>query len=349
MVIGSDSQAMAPANTEHIRWPTNFEDLHWYLYELPGSKNRNEGDWLRWVDDRGGVALAGSGYRKDTAPAPTFTPCTIDGDQVARDTIDCSGLDGNIFYPFDVHPSGAAEMLGPDYLVAAGVASPVDAGADGEKRKLNRFDFEIREAEIMGSADIEAEGADALRRYGVPLSSNARRVYLERWPVHPGFSALAATPAPTPTPYVHPEPVGDLNPNVPYLMVLAFYEHRNPREQWPDNFVNFKVTATDGSSYGEFDVPERYIRRVVCRAVVLPSGFNPAFSASKNILEKGWDSVKNSVDGLLSFFSNFLWKFFVGLITSPVDAAARGAGMVCTGMDQVTVSLTPTTRVPGVR
>ena len=338
------STTMSPPNTEHIRWPVNFEDMQWYLYSLPettGGQTRDElegldkipdsyrADWLRWIDDRGGPALAQSGYYAESGAPLPFQLCRVEGGILARDSIDCSGLNEHKFYPFDTL-NGATPLLLPDYLVAAGVASPVVDEDVEVGRRLHRFNFTIKEAEPMGTGDINAAGEDVLRRYGVPLSEPRRQEYLEHWPLRDWRVGSGRTG--TVVPLGNDAP---LNPNYPHLMVIVFYEALNPREHTPDNFISFHVKGPEGMNLGTHHVPERYVRRVVCRAVVLPAGFNPAASANKNILEKGWEKTKSAIESLSGFFSNLVWNVVEAASGTPESAITRGFGATCSGMKGV--------------
>ena len=316
-----NTDSLAPSNTEHIRWPTHFEHLHWYLYAIPDSEIRMENDWLRWVDDQGGEDFAASGYHKGTTALPaTFTPCTLDKENVeARDIIRCDNRvqDGR-YFPFDAPRqtggttpvAGNLQLLGPDMLIAAGVREPDDWPSGGQ-RKLNTFTFKISEADMFarGDTNVDATGHADLAWYGVPGDTLAKDSYLENWPLRSRYygewggshCAQLPTRVPTPTPTVpvsSPVPcleptrtptepqIGKLNPNVPHLMVLTFYERNNPYETNPNNFVEFKFTAAGGGEIGNFEIPERYMRRVVCRAVILPLGFDPAKAAADSQLQK---------------------------------------------------------------
>ena len=42
---------MSRWDPKHIRWPVNFEDLNWYLYQLPGEYR--ESLWLYWLTEEG--------------------------------------------------------------------------------------------------------------------------------------------------------------------------------------------------------------------------------------------------------------------------------------------------------
>ena len=51
---------------KHIKWPVNFEDLNWYLYELPG--NYRESLWLYWLKEEGTQKVVFSAYWKEALP-----------------------------------------------------------------------------------------------------------------------------------------------------------------------------------------------------------------------------------------------------------------------------------------
>ena len=74
--VGLVSDSLTPDNTRHIRWPVNFEDLNWYLYQLPGS-GPSDSEWLLWVHKFGRRLLVHSGY--GLTAATDFLPCEVAG------------------------------------------------------------------------------------------------------------------------------------------------------------------------------------------------------------------------------------------------------------------------------
>ena len=90
-------------------------------------------------------------------------------------------------------------------------------------------------------------GGQAEARYGIPTDGEARGTYIESWPR------------------------GAIDPNRSYLMVVTYYEsYRHYYDL--ESRVAFE-NYLDGS---RIRLPKRYVRRVVCRLMVSPSGFAPA-------------------------------------------------------------------------
>ena len=149
----------------------------------------------------------------------------------------------------------ASDESGEVVLVKAGVERAVDADGAIGTRKLNRFDFVIDEAEHFGSHSIAALDDEGRRRFGFPRNPHQVAPYTAQWPYQP------------------------ISPNRPYLLVFTYYE------QVHDGGVEFKVTdADEDNPYHDekVKVPERHIRRVICRAIINPSGYGPV------VPEGGW-------------------------------------------------------------
>ena len=336
---------------KNIRWPVNFEDLNWYLYKLPG--NYRESLWLYWLTEDGTERVVFSGYGKEALPFPVddddvivddprMPACTLprerdyDGHAVEDyenyevrppplnvDKIHCKpdegepgvvewkfddlreGIQPGVHFPFAASDS-SAHLLGPDLLVKQGVERAVDVHGPRGTRKLNRFDFSILESQPMGDSPPEEDGYLAERFYGIPQDTVRRAQYVADWRSKP------------------------IDPNRSHLMVFTFYEVRQEGD------LKFKI-GPDQDKHGEvFQLPKRQIRRVICRAMIHPSGLNPSAGESK-----GWmDSV---VDGVTSFLSNTLMAQFGGWLSKilssiselPGHLGIRTAELVCSGLGKL--------------
>ena len=326
---------------KQIKWPVNFEDLNWYLYKLPG--DYRESLWLYWLTDDGTERVVFSGYGKEALPFPVdddvvvvndrMPVCTLprnrehDYDEVRPPPLNVSeivckpqggdpavvdwdfddlreGTQPGVHFPFDASDS-AAHLLSPELLVKQGVERAVDVHGPHGTRKLSRFDFSILESQPMGESPPEEDGYLAERFYGVPQDSDERTEYLDNWRSAP------------------------IDPNRPHLMVFTFYEARQEGD------LKFKIGPEDDD--GEvFQLPKRQIRRVICRAMIHPSGLNPSAVESKG----WWDRI---VDGVKSFFSNTITPLFGGWLSKilasiaevPRHLGIRTTELVCSGLGKL--------------
>ena len=236
--------------------------------------------------------------------------------------------------------SRASDESGEVVLVKAGVERPVDADGAIGTRKLNRFDFVIDEAEQFGSHSIVALDDEGRRRFGFPRSPGQVAPYTAQWPHQP------------------------ISPNRPYLLVFTYYE------QVHDGGVEFKVTdADEDNPYHDekVKVPERHIRRVICRAIINPSGYGPvvpeggwwggaeraigtaAGAANTYVLQPGLGALNKAggvvggaidvgkgavaaIGGAIGFLAN-PGEWISGLLLSfaliPKEGAERGVGLAC--------------------
>ena len=344
-----------------IRWPVSFEDLAWYLYEIPGTRTRDTGEWLPVVDQSGGSGLVDSGFSSSGDTQPVYYDCKYDGALYTREGISCSyrGLGDSRFYPFEHTNSSGGPRFNSLLLVHAGVAQAADAQSN-ETRRLNRFSFSVRDFEPFADKGVSQGNVNALRRYGVPAESGKKERYLAHWPcVDYGHDPNAAAPFPNSCRPVRSEPtvgapgfVGDshdLNPNQPYLMVIAFYESVNPYEE-TDSVRELEVRYSDERRNRTFSVPERRVRRVICRMLVLPTGIqpatdegNPLVEGMKNAFKSGFQTLGDVTSGALDFasgvitgfLSNMVGGFLEGVLQGPSDASRLGQRVACVGMDQL--------------
>ena len=382
-----------------VRWPVNFEDLNWYLYELPG------GDFydpltLFWLSAEGVSGLVGSAYlrhrvsdwggfsgpgrvlecgfpdengdllfgtelhgRLSDVGVAGHVQCdqqSLDAIQWAgastlpgvdltkwdREEIEGVGYRDNVgFFPFQVNvpqgnsfgefsqafgedqfpldkqavdglafpqggewhsrihsrliPAGSSagsradDAQGELVLVKAGVERPVDADGPVGTRTLSRFDFVIDEAEQFASHSIHQLDEEGRKRFGFPLWVDLVERYAVEWPFQP------------------------ISPNRPYLLVFTFYE------MVQDGHIEFEVNNPDPDNKfhsEKLKVPERHIRRVVCRAVILPSGYGPV------VPEGGWwGAFKGYVGAAASTVNEHLVQPVAGVVEGVVDV---GKGVV---------------------
>ena len=190
----------------------------------------------------------------------------------------------------------ADDAQGHLVLVKAGVERPTDAHEAAGTRKLNRFDFVIDEAEHFGSHTIHQLDAEGRRRFGFPLSPGQLEAYTAQWPFQP------------------------ISPNRPYLLVFTFYEvahegdikfraiNPNTNQGYTDDDA-----GNDPFLRQELKVPERHIRRVVCRAVIMPSGYGPV------VPEGGFiGAVKSGLYAAGSFLNQHAVQPVVGAVETAV-------------------------------
>ena len=335
-----------------IRWPVNFEDLNWYLYQLPGSYR--ESLWLYWLTEGGTERVVFSGYGKEALPLPfddiavvvddpRIPVCTLprnrehDGDEVRPPPlnvgkIDCEsdedvpwdfgdlrkGEQSGVHFPFDASDDRSADyLLSSKLLVKQGVERAVDVHDPLGTRKLSRFDFSILESQPMGESPPEEDGYLAERFYGIPQDAVKRADYVAEWRSRP------------------------IDPNRSHLMVFTFYEVRwegdlkfdiGPDQGGLVNTVNW----ARGKRGEMFHLPKRQIRRVVCRAMIHPSGLNPSAGESK-----GW--VNGAVDAVTFYFANVLmpqlggWlsKILTSISELPGYLGIRTTELVCSGLGKL--------------
>lgn len=285
----------------HIRWPVNFEDLNWYLYELPTRAYRDP-LWLYWVSDIGRQRVVTSAYGYDPVPFPLdgdvdsleqaqldriphcflpgagpddpdFTapnyrpPLNIDAIRCDRgvDSVNWdwarlwAGDQQEVNLPFDAPGEAPEHVLNRELLVKQGVERASDAAGPIGSRRLNRFDFVIDESRRMGVLSEGNGGRDAERRYGLPRDEDRRREYVNDWAFEP------------------------MDPNMPHLLVVTFYEARFEGQvdftaggYVADQFPNLGPDE-EAPDLGlvSFSLPKRQMHRVVCRLFVHPSGNDP--------------------------------------------------------------------------
>ena len=354
-----------------IQWPVDLEDLNWYLYKLPVAEYRGP-LWLYWVSNEGRLRVVNSAYGENPVPFPEEAALDLgllidpDGNDVADgiptcflpgqkapdgtfreypasnyrlplniDTIECEdvgpwdwsnvwrGNQDRVNLPFDTPDWPASpHLLDEDLIVKQGVESAVDAGAAIGTRQLNRFDFFIQESERMGNFPPGEKGYHAERRYGLPRDGDSRDQYVDEWAFEP------------------------LDPNMPHLLVVTFYEAKVD-----DDLLDFRVvTGTDaGEKFGShvFSVPKRRLQRVVCRMFVHPSGNEGMFSKAVGVATGVYNAGKSLVGGALGAAKDFaggavggavsgwLGSIARGVASAPADVSRSSVGLVCDGMTKL--------------
>ena len=238
----------------------------------------------------------------------------------------------DVFYPFDVANDSASPpdtllnagtVLTRDVnvvdgfgLVKAGVASPVDQADSVGSRTLSEFSFVIDEANLLSSPDVEAQGFDALRRHGVPVRTAEKTDYLNEWR---GLQ---------------------IDPNRPYLLVVAYYESLYPGNESAGSFRHFFVR--DGSNeqtVRRLNLPKRHIRRVICRLMVFPPGFSSEAQQQQKSFDFGISKLVGSLSDDFERLKSWLASGLRSLATAPLAVAQKGGSAACVGMvklDQLT-------------
>ena len=344
-----DSDSFSREGPDHIRWPVQFYDLNWYLYKLPGTLH--SGAWMTWVSDEGGRRLVYSGYGRNAMDLrdgeyENYLPyCRVDDVVITQENLICRGnrevvgegehaveaerpwlplipgwggsieeivrgRDTDVYLPFDAGvteierdgegnerrrlvSSGPDELLlSSERLVKQGVESPL--GGYSTTTDQSKFSFIISETEAMGSQE-EREGMNFRLRYGIPESRAHAVEYQKAWKSEP------------------------IDPNMPYLMVVTFYEALDPRDNDYSGDMKRKFvvkprgsdTVDERLDDHEVIMPERHLRRVVCRLLVLPYGYTPSAEESQNWFDRAFS------------FTEEIAKEVVGAAVTVLEGAAR--------------------------
>ena len=357
----------------NVRWPVNFEDLNWYLYKLPEDGYRDS-MWLYWVSPDGANRAVLSAYGKgENFPLPAdgnfnglgedvrarLPNCSLGEDEEAGfsgylvadpvrpplnlSLIKCEYEEGSVLpvwaletlggtdgisdahLPF--HAQNSGYLLDDSLLVKQGVESPVDAHSPLGSRKLDRFEFSILESSPMGQTPPEELGYEAERRYGIPRDEAERGRYLENWKSE------------------------SINPNMPHLLVFTFYEAKRedeaefryaqePSEGFWDRVGDEVKDAYHAATFNVtnppvFEIPKRRIRRVVCRAMVYPSGVHSSVGDGKNIFERGMDGVMSFVSDQMQQFGGWLAKGLNAVARFPLEVGMKTAEVACAGLGKM--------------
>ena len=346
-----NSGGLTRESAEHIRWPVNFEDLNWYLYRLPSSGYRDP-LWLYWLTPRGTTWLVNSAYghtqipfpadglvtiqsgNPDTSPVP-YCILPVDEAQFAQTNyrapldigaVRClypvvddwdedaarEGLHNYAHFPFD-RPGNDPEdnrTLNPDMLVKQGVESAEDVKSPLGARRLSRFSFSIVEGQAMGDTPPDQRGGEAPKRYGIPRDPSERNTYISGWKNE------------------------SVNPNMPHLLVVTFYEARM-EDDLKFQYVGKNEYGHPDISVKAFDLPKREIRRVVCRMMVYPSGFEPASGEMKTVMDVVTDKFGAFISAELEQVKAIIEEFLASVAEFPLHAGAKTAELACIGMAKV--------------
>ena len=213
------------------------------------------------------------------------------------------------YFPFDVQ--GNTPRLSWEMLSRFGVVSASDIDGRTGSRKLSRFSFEINESSVTGDEVSDLEG-DVLyqRRLGVPKSDAGMR------------AAVGGMPAKR------------LDPNRAHLLVFTFYEGVHNVRGWSQDGARY-ILKVDGKESGEFSLPRRRLRRVVCRMVILPLGFDPAMEKNANLFEEVWSKVKGAIGHAVREFAGWITRFMGSVVKAPFWAAKKASEVGCAGLEKV--------------
>ena len=334
--LGGGTFPVAADSMKVIKWPVNIEDLNWYLYKLPG-ENREDSKWLLWVNKRAGKRLVYSAYGQSGVDDDVDLPsCSLDGDVLLRDKVKCefggdwardSLLEGDVpdvYFPFDV-PSGGSHRLPDSLLVKQGVESPDDA-VKNPPRTLSAFNFVIQESAQMGDGLIEEKGETAEKRFGLPFDPDKRNAYVDKWPNEP------------------------IDPNRSYLMVITYYESLDPHKVGAkDNKRKLHAHGSDGKKVGKsVELPERHIRRVICRLLISPAGFAPGADESRSWWQKVVSGITGFIGNAMNRVSGWISSGLRAVVKAPSWGVQEAGKVVCTGLEKVdtmTASQTPSSSV----
>ena len=335
--MSGSSRGSVLDNVEHIKWPVFVEDMNWYLYKLPG-ENREEKWSLLWISDEGGKWLVESGYGESAVAYGEKLPgadpdCSLKDDvKIVRiDKVECNrsvswdsgkaskGEQVGVYLPFEVRSGPAHEdhMLGVDDLVKAGVESPLDAGPN-PGRKLNRFFFVIDEGSKFGS-EVEVQGGVGLDKFGAP--HRRKESDGEDTPSYERF--------------VEDWPGGPIDPNRAYLFVFTFYESRNPLTDSYGIRTESKLKVKGEDFDEKIKLPRRFLRRVICRALVYPSGIEPPVDENRNFFERMFSTVTDGITWAFHAAKGIAGDMGRGVVKLPMYGVKQTANVACTGLGRL--------------
>ena len=327
---------MSRWDPKHIKWPVNFEDLNWYLYKLPGKYR--ESLWLYWLTKDGTKRVVFSAYGEDALPflvngvvepGNRIPVCKMEGDRnypgvpvrqpLNLTDIDCETAMGEEWdfekmykgelrgahLPFDASdPDSEPNLLSPDLLVKQGVERAEDVTDPMGNRRLNTFEFSILESQPMGKVPPEQDGREGERSYGIPRDVDARPEYLKQWKSDP------------------------INPNMSHLLVFTYYEARL------EGTVSFQPWDDTGE-IKLFYLPKRQIRRVICRAIIHPSGFNPSAADLSSVLGSTVEEVISYVNDQMAQLGGWLSRMLASIAEIPIYGGIQTAELVCMGLGKL--------------
>lgn len=321
----------------HIRWPVNFADLHWYLYEV--TPERGDQGWLRLLHPKAQERVAAGGYvLAGDFPEDYDGTCSYRDDIPGRDVV-CGKTAGgsfseedfdrnHFFFPFDRDASvtgAATPLLSSALLRRAGVATPLDAEVSGRRRMLTQFGFTISDQSPLPAAALE-EGSYVGMRYAVPgrqsgtgfaASDGVPAVAAARWPYQDNRVE-----------YLRNWPAENLVPDRGHLLVVTYYE--SYRQDGQELQVKLDVGYFGRDKQVEY--PKRMLRKVLCRIYIPPIGVTSA--EQEGIW--GWSWFTDKAGEVLDWGSDVMGRIVVVALRSTLDVAQSIVGgsarVACSGM-----------------
>ena len=332
-LVRADALGVTRSEMEVVKWPVNLEDVHWFLYELPGKDMADPRSWL-WLEKQFGRRLVHSGYGTSAKDVTALPDCFLEGEVVLVDKIKCwdtnpptpggigtvndwdhndwvKGRLPEVYLPFDVPGNPVSGILDPASLVRSGVASARDAH-EAAPRNNSEFSFVVEESVQVGGSDWQKGGVDVEKRYGVPKDGAARDKYLKAWPA------------------------GSIDPRQAYLLVVTFYQSLDPeRTLSGDLYRKYKIKSAGTVNHEVVRLPGRKIRRVVCRLLVHPSGFSPAVQEGRNLWQKAIGSLGSVVTGGLDKLGAWAVDILGSIAKAPVEIGRKAGEVACQGLDRM--------------
>ena len=348
----------------HIRWPVNFEDLNWYLYELPGASH-TDSRWLLWVSDWGKKYLTHSGYGKTAATAAELPECQVASikDPPVPEVLTQGGVPADVSLPkpllkskniacfFEGDPARPlADSFGledfwkgnlddvffPFDTVVPAIGPP---GYQTPETRLVRDDgngFKLVKAGVESPEDAgEPVGDRDMSHYsfviregvamGRPDVEAEGQGQLKRYGVPLKPDMMRK--------YMDEWPNEPIDPNRPYMMVVTFYEvlRGTGVSSGEGGKRGFFVLGEDQAA-GRFEIPKRNIRRVVCRLMVVPPGFSSEVQEQKSFLSRQVDKVKVVLSNEFQALSGWLLSLLRSWSTSALALVQKGGELTCEGM-----------------
>ncbi len=230
--------------------------------------------------------------------------------------------EGDDLGPYDDYASDSPTHLQgnpPDYvlnrelLVKQGMARTVDAdGPMGLRRlsRLNRFDFVIDESRRMRKPSAGEGERDAERRYDLSRDDARRRDYVSNRAFKP------------------------LDPNMPHLLVVTFYEARF------NGKVDFTVGGTGlepkvGTEIGFLFIAPPADTPGGCWLFVHPSGNFGHGELAGRVFEGVFTGVIEKVGSFMGDITGWLQGLLGDLVNGPKGMTRYGVGLVCAGIGKL--------------
>ena len=242
------------------------------------------------------------------------------------------GLGDEVYLPFGVK-SDEGNVLSEEYLVKQGTEQPLGEPNNYElvgSRTLHSFRWTISEAYPIGSGEVEDVGSLEGARWGIPQDSEERERFLKDWKSE------------------------SIDPHFPYMLVVTFYQKKpfagDDRMVFdePDSAhsrliaqghgVDYKATQLvldAGEEKGVFRLPQRSIRQVVCRMIIVPSGIQPDSADQTNVLQDAWAWIKGESSVILNSLMGWLRDIYLAVAEVPENLMGRLTKTVCIGIEQI--------------